>query len=775
MRKIKQEQGSIAVYISVVVLSMLLILFAVFLTSSSKIKAQVETTLAVKQSYEADNKKAGEIYKELVGTGGEEEEPQYVQTGLILHYDAIENTENGHSTSTTTWKDLSGNGNDGTIVGGTWTDRSLKFTSSNTSNGVRTSQNFPIDFENTFNIVFKLNKVNNVDVLFGSRTTSSNGFMLFNYSTTNALTFDTKGSGTRVSLGSRLSENKTYDITVTFSGTTANLYVNGELSGTKTFTDASLNMPLSIFTANSQSNAVGNTTIMNHDGSVVVNGSVNNSDGKLGITNHGKSIVLTENGKLSNNEEIRIFNYGEEGAQLDGTIENTGDTTIINKAGDLSVNGTIDNHTGSLAFTNTGNALNFGKNAKVSNDSTVKIVNSGEGGLTVDGTITNTESTAITNNAGQFTVNGKIENTDGNLNLTNKGTAFTAGAESIVSNKNGEVLIQNLGEGGMNLDGVITNSVSMDENNQITGAAGTTSITNTKGDLNINGVITSQDDLAILNEGNKLNASSTSGIVAGGQTRIVNNGEGGMNLDGGIIGFDSIAVTNRGGDMNINGTIANQEYNMNITNTGNKLNINENANIQNSGELLIQNTGAEGMNVNGTLDTNAKVTVLNKAGALNVNGKVNNKSDMVIISNHGTGLNIGENAEINNDKNIRIGNTGADGTVVDGKVTSTEGTVQFINNDGKFEVNGEVTNGTGDIHLLNRGEEGAKINGNVTSKDGNTTVVNANDEAGLEVNGIVASGSKKVTLRNTGKKGIVVNGTAEGGEGVVQQDLRKNK
>lgn len=259
MRKIKQEQGSIAVYISVVVLSMLLILFAVFLTSSSKIKAQVETTLAVKQSYEADNKKAGEIYKELVGTGGgeEEEEPQYVQTGLILHYDAIENTENGHSTSTTTWKDLSGNGNDGTIVGGTWTDRSLKFTSSNTSNGVRTNQNFPIDFENTFNIVFKLNKVNNVDVLFGSRTTTSNGFMLFNYNSTNALTLDTKGGGTRISVGNSLTAGTKYDVTITFSGTTANLYVNGELASTKTFTDASLNMPLSIFTASSQSNAIG--------------------------------------------------------------------------------------------------------------------------------------------------------------------------------------------------------------------------------------------------------------------------------------------------------------------------------------------------------------------------------------------------------------------------------------------------------------------------------------------------------------------------------------
>ena len=38
-----------------------------------------------------------------------------MQDGLILYYDAINNTGNGHSSSTTTWKDLSGNGNDGTL------------------------------------------------------------------------------------------------------------------------------------------------------------------------------------------------------------------------------------------------------------------------------------------------------------------------------------------------------------------------------------------------------------------------------------------------------------------------------------------------------------------------------------------------------------------------------------------------------------------------------------------------------------------------------------
>ena len=57
MKRMKQEKGSIAVYVSVVVLSMLFILFAVFLTSSSKMKTQIETTIAVKQSYEATMQK----------------------------------------------------------------------------------------------------------------------------------------------------------------------------------------------------------------------------------------------------------------------------------------------------------------------------------------------------------------------------------------------------------------------------------------------------------------------------------------------------------------------------------------------------------------------------------------------------------------------------------------------------------------------------------------------------------------------------------------------
>ena len=436
------------------------------------------------------------------------------------------------------------------------------------------------------------------------------------------------------------------------------------------------------------SNAKGNTTVINRKGSVVVGGSINNSDGKLGITNYGKGVNLT--GKLSNNNELRVLNYGTEGTQLDGVIENSGNTIINNRAQDLNINGIIDNKDGNVSITNTGNALNFGKDSKVINNSSVRVVNSGNGGMTVDGTIKNTKSTALTNNAGKFIVNGTIENTNGNLNITNKGTALVTGKDSNISNTNGEVLIQNLGEDGMTLNGHINNGVSKDADGNVMGTAGTTSITNVKGDLKFTGSIASQDDLVIINDGRKLNAESTSGIVSGGPVKIINNGEQGMNLAGGIIGFDSIAVTNRSGDLNISGTIANQDANMNITNTGNRLDIHESAQILNSDELLIQNTGEGGLDISGSLNTNSQVTILNKAGNLDIKGKINNQSNSLIISNYGTGLEVSDNAEINNDKNIRFVNYGENGTRINGKVQSQNDIVQFINRNGELEVNGEV-------------------------------------------------------------------------------------
>ena len=55
--KLRENNGSMAVYTSVVLLSMLLILTAVFFTSSAIRKSGLTTIMKVKESYEADNKR----------------------------------------------------------------------------------------------------------------------------------------------------------------------------------------------------------------------------------------------------------------------------------------------------------------------------------------------------------------------------------------------------------------------------------------------------------------------------------------------------------------------------------------------------------------------------------------------------------------------------------------------------------------------------------------------------------------------------------------------
>jgi len=59
-------------------------------------------------------------------------EPQYVTSGLLMRLDGIQNTRAGHSAVTTTWEDLSGNGNDVPINGGTIAATCFQFNGSGT-------------------------------------------------------------------------------------------------------------------------------------------------------------------------------------------------------------------------------------------------------------------------------------------------------------------------------------------------------------------------------------------------------------------------------------------------------------------------------------------------------------------------------------------------------------------------------------------------------------------------------------------------------------------
>lgn len=54
----------------------------------------------------------------------------YITEGLVAHYDGIKNTAMGHNASSSIWRDLSGNGNDGNLMNfssNPWKDNSLTF------------------------------------------------------------------------------------------------------------------------------------------------------------------------------------------------------------------------------------------------------------------------------------------------------------------------------------------------------------------------------------------------------------------------------------------------------------------------------------------------------------------------------------------------------------------------------------------------------------------------------------------------------------------------
>lgn len=169
--KIKEQKGSMAVFVSVVLLTMLFILSAIFLTSSSVRQALIDTVIAVKESYETDNGRAAEIYSDL--TAEPESDPTYVEDGLILYYDAINNTGNGHSSTTTTWKDLSGHGNDLTLsnFGNTttsgWSDNALNFDGVNDYGNVTTLEEY-MKGDFTISLRLYIEQYNNYRGLFGN-------------------------------------------------------------------------------------------------------------------------------------------------------------------------------------------------------------------------------------------------------------------------------------------------------------------------------------------------------------------------------------------------------------------------------------------------------------------------------------------------------------------------------------------------------------------------------------------------------------------------------
>ena len=165
-------------------------------------------------------------------------EKKYIQNGLQLHYDAINNTGNGHSESTDVWRDLSENHNDGILNGGpTWEQNCLILDGTNdwVNCGEQNS-----DYQ-TIIVTFSANAINTGTYntcIVGNWDSGGGGVMITPSSRRISADFDIYNEDRDygyqiISSNDEAQLQKIYSVTISYDGQNETMYLNGNIINSK--------------------------------------------------------------------------------------------------------------------------------------------------------------------------------------------------------------------------------------------------------------------------------------------------------------------------------------------------------------------------------------------------------------------------------------------------------------------------------------------------------------------------------------------------------------
>lgn len=354
-------------------------------------------------------------------------------------------------------------------------------------------------------------------------------------------------------------------------------------------------------------NALSNaeTSIINENGALLVNGKINNN-GNMAIKNTGSGMTISKNAVVTNEGQLKVKNYGADGMTIVGDVNNTGNVTFYNDAGKMKVATTEDGTKAGNITNEDGRLIIWSRNNStgISAASSSKIINNGNGnslaikhtgttaagskGLDLQGTIRNDGETAINNYSGDMYISGNIQS-DGSLGIINRagaGKADFASAGSITSDKN--INIKNYGSGDMTVNNTITNNGRLNV------------IANT-GKLNLGGTVHNDSNGALddnngfyavsRDQGTGINLSSGFKADGAGQNLIKNiSGSEGLRYEGNINASGSqTELYNQKGNMTVGGTLAT---------TG-------------DGKVVVLNKG-DGMKLDGVITSEKDAKIVNK-------------------------------------------------------------------------------------------------------------------------------------------------------------------
>ena len=443
------------------------------------------------------------------------------------------------------------------------------------------------------------------------------------------------------------------------------------------------------------------------------------------------------------NSGVFITNSGSNGTKISGLVQSTHELNVFNKAGDMTINGTLKNEGANLNVSNKGGNVAIG--GTLSSDRDIAVTNnSSTGSLAFSGTAKGANANFVNEGAGGMNVTGAVSGT--------KARFINRGGKLVIANTADKVAadrvdVVNYGDGGASIGGI--------------NAENGLYVVNHKGDLSVDGHVTTGDDATIsirnAETAGKLAVGSNGHVDGKGKVALRNQGANGLTIDGKVtndnaLGNAETSIINENGALLVNGKI-NNNGNMAIKNTGSGMTISKNAVVTNEGQLKIKNYGADGMTIVGDVNNTGNVTFYNDAGQMNIAttkdgtkaGNITNEDGRLIIwsRNNSTGISAASSSKIINNGNgnsLAIKHTGT--TAAGSKGLDLQGTIR---NDGETAIN----NYSGDMY----------ISGNIQS-DGSLGIIN---RAGAGKADFASAGSitsdKNINIKNYGSGDMTVNNT----------------
>lgn len=443
------------------------------------------------------------------------------------------------------------------------------------------------------------------------------------------------------------------------------------------------------------------------------------------------------------NSGVFITNSGSNGTKISGLVQSTHELNVFNKAGDMTINGTLKNEGANLNVSNKGGNVAIG--GTLSSDRDIAVTNnSSTGSLAFSGTAKGANANFVNEGAGGMNVTGAVSGT--------KARFINRGGKLVIANTADKVAadrvdVVNYGNGGASIGGI--------------NAENGLYVVNHKGNLSVDGHVTTGDDATIsirnAETAGKLAVGSNGHIDGQGKVALRNQGANGLTIDGKVTNDNALSnaetsIINENGALLVNGKI-NNNGNMAIKNTGSGMTISKNAVVTNEGQLKVKNYGAGGMTIVGDVNNTGNVTFYNDAGQMQLAttkdgtkaGNITNEDGRLIIwsRNNSTGISAASSSKIINNGNgnsLAIKHTGT--TAAGSKGLDLQGTIR---NDGETAIN----NYSGDMY----------ISGNIQS-DGSLGIIN---RAGAGKADFASAGSitsdKNINIKNYGSGDMTVNNT----------------